>query len=312
MHDGGTAELEQLLEELRALAFTVAYRMLGSVSEAEDIAQEALLRTHQALDGDEAIASPRAFVTTVSTRLAIDELRSARARRELYVGDWLPEPIVTDHSDDPAGKAETADSVSMAMLLLLESLSPEERAAFLLHDAFDYPYREIAPIIGKSEANVRQLATRARRHLTEHRPRFQTTREHQYELASRFFKAADSGDLGELEALLADDVVLTGDGGGKAPALAHSLHGRSRVAKVLSNWSKARVHIVGGVTFNLVEVNGAPGALLLDAHHRVAAVLSLEIADGQIRRVMSVVNPEKLAHIGAVANLGELLRGGGS
>ncbi len=246
----------------------------------------------------------------ISTRLAIDELRSARARRELYVGEWLPEPIVTDRGEDPARQAETADSISMAMLLLLESLSPEERAAFLLHDAFDYPYRDIAPIVGKSEANVRQLASRARRHVTEHRPRFQTTREHQNELARRFFKAADNGDLGELESLLADDVVLTGDGGGKAPALARSLQGRSRVAKVLSNWAKARDHIIGGVTFNFVEVNGGPGALVLDAHDRIAAVLSLEFADGQIRRVMSVVNPDKLAHIGTVANLGELLRGG--
>jgi RNA polymerase sigma-70 factor (TIGR02957 family) len=300
---------EQLLDELRPLAFSVAYRMLGSVSEAEDITQETLLRVHQALDREAQIASPRAFITTVSTRLSIDELRSARARRELYVGEWLPEPIVTDSGEDPARQAETADSISMAMLLLLESLSPEERAAFLLHDAFDYPYRDIAPIVGKSEANVRQLASRARRHVTEHRPRFQTTREHQNELARRFFKAADNGDLGELESLLADDVVLTGDGGGKAPALARSLQGRSRVAKVLSNWAKARDHIVGGVTFNFVEVNGGPGALVLDAHDRIAAVLSLEIADGQIRRVMSVVNPDKLAHIGTVANLGELLRG---
>ena len=301
---------DRLLDELRPLAFSVAYRMLGSVSEAEDIAQEALLRTHQALDGEEAIASPRAFVTTVSTRLAIDELRSARARRELYVGDWLPEPIVTDAADDPARQAETADSISMAMLLLLESLSPEERAAFLLHDAFDYPYRDIAPIVGKSETNVRQLASRARRHISENRPRFQTTREHQDELARRFFQAADSGDLGELEALLADDVVLTGDGGGKAPALARSLTGRSRVARVLNNWSKARRQIEGGVTFELVEVNGGPGALVLDVYDRVAAVIALEIVNGRIRRVMSVVNPDKLAHLGDVTNLGELFRGG--
>jgi RNA polymerase sigma-70 factor (ECF subfamily) len=143
--------------------------------------------------------------------------------------------------------------------------------------------------------------------VTAHRPRFQTTREHQYELARRFLKAADSGDLAELEALLADDVVLTGDGGGKAPALARSLQGRSRVARVLGNWSKARVHIAGQVSFHLVEVNGAPGALMLDDRDRIAAVLALEIADGQIQRVMSVVNPDKLAHIGAVTNLGELL-----
>ena len=303
-------ERERLLDELRPLAFKMAYRMLGSVSEAEDITQEALLRTHQALDGDEVIASPRAFVTTVSTRLAIDELRSARARRELYVGEWLPEPIVTDADEDPARQAETADSISMAMLLLLESLSPEERAAFLLHDAFDYPYRDIAPIIGKSETNVRQLASRARRHVTEHRPRFQTTRQHQDELARRFFKAADSGELAELESLLADDVVLTGDGGGNAPALARSITGRSRVARVLSNWSKARSQIEGGVTFHMVEVNGGPGALVLDVYDRIAAVLSLEIADGQITRVMSVVNPQKLTHLGDVANLGDLFRRG--
>ncbi len=301
---------EQLLEGLRPLAFTVAYRMLGSVSEAEDVVQEALLRVHQALNSGEQIVSPSAFLTTVTARLAIDELRSARARRETYVGEWLPEPIVTNDPDDPARQVEMADSISMAMLLLLESLSPEERAAFLLHYAFDYPYREIAPIIGKSEDNVRQLATRARRHVTEKRPRFQTTHEHHDELARRFFAAAQSGDLAELEALLADDVVLTGDGGGKAPALARPLSGRSRVARVLRNWSRARDRIDGGVSFDLVEINGDSGALVLDSQQRVAAAIALEIKDGQIRRVMSVVNPDKLSHLGAVANLGELLRHG--
>ncbi|MDE3131288.1 MAG: RNA polymerase sigma-70 factor [Acidobacteriota bacterium] len=297
---------EALLDELRPLAFRVAYRMLGSVSEAEDIVQEALLRVHQALDTGERIASPQAYVTTVATRLAIDELRSARARRELYVGEWLPEPIVTDDPADPARQAEIADSISMAMLLVLESLSPEERAAFLLHDAFDYPYREIAPIIGKNEDYARQLASRARRHVAEHKPRFETTREHQGELARRFFLAADTGDLAELEALLADDVVLTGDGGGKVPALARAVNGRSRVARVLRNWSRARSQIVGGVRFHLVEVNGGPGALILDDRDRVAGALALEIVDARITRVMSVVNPDKLAHIGVVANFREL------
>jgi RNA polymerase sigma-70 factor (ECF subfamily) len=301
---------EQLLNELRPLAFRVAYRMLGSVSEAEDIVQEALLRVHQTLDAGEQLASPEAFVTTVVTRLAIDELRSARARRELYVGEWLPEPIVTADPRDPAHQAEIADSISMAMLVVLESLSPEERAAFLLHDAFDYSYREIAPIIGKNEDNARQLASRARRHINEQRPRFRTTREHHDELARRFFAAADSGDLAELETLLAEDVVLTGDGGGKAPALARSLSGRSRVAHTLRNWSRARSRIVGHVGFHVVEVNGGPGALALDADNRVMAALALEISDGQITRVMSVVNPDKLAHIGEVANLGEMLRRG--
>jgi RNA polymerase sigma-70 factor (TIGR02957 family) len=310
MEAGGMTDREQLLEELRPLAFRVAYRMLGSVSEAEDIVQEALLRVHSALDAGEEIASPRAYVTTVATRLAIDELRSARARRETYVGEWLPEPIVTDYPDDPARQAEVADSISMAMLLVLESLTPEERAAFLLHDAFDYPYSEIAPIIGKNEDNARQLASRARRHVGEHRPRFQTTREHHEELARRFFVAADTGDLGELEALLADDVVLSGDGGGKVPALARSLRGRSRVAHTLHNWATARSKIVGIISFRAVEINGGPGALLLDAEDRVAGALALEISGGQITQVMSVVNPDKLAHLGVVANLGELLRGG--
>ena len=162
---------ERLLDELRPVAFAIADRMLGSVSEAEDVVQEALLRVHQALDGGEQIASPRAFVSTVTTRLAINELRSARARRERYVGEWLPEPILTDGADDPAQHAEMADSLSVAMLVLLESLSPEQRAAFLLHDVFDYNHAQIAEIIGKSEGNVRQLATRARRHVAQRRPR---------------------------------------------------------------------------------------------------------------------------------------------
>ena len=153
-------EREQLLDELRPGAFAIAYRMLGSVSEAEDVVQEALLRVHQSLDSGEQIASPRAFVATITTRLAINELRSARARREHYVGEWLPEPIITDGHDDPAQHAETADSLSMAMLVLLESLSPEQRAVLLLRDVFNYEYPEITAIVGKSENNVRQLASR--------------------------------------------------------------------------------------------------------------------------------------------------------
>jgi RNA polymerase sigma factor (sigma-70 family) len=216
VRSSGVSEREQLLEELRPVSFAIAYRMLGSVSEAEDIVQEALLRVHQALEAGDQIASPRAFVATVTTRLAINELRSARARRERYVGEWLPAPIITDGRDDPARHAETADSLSLAMLVLLESLSPEQRAVLLLHDVFDYGYPQIATIVGKSEDNVRQLATRARRHVEQRRPRFQTTREQRDELAERFFAAAEQGDLAGLEALLAHDVQLTGDGGGKA------------------------------------------------------------------------------------------------
>ena len=300
-------EREQLLDDLRPGAFAIAYRMLGSVSEAEDVVQEALLRVHDALEGGQQLASPRAFVATVTTRLAINELRSARARRERYVGEWLPEPIITDGHDDPAQHAETADSLSVAMLVLLESLSPEQRAVLLLHDVFDYPFAEIAAIVGKSEEAVRQLATRARRHVEQRRPRFRTSREQRDELTRRFFAAAEQGDLAALEAMLAHDVELTGDGGGKAPALARSLRGRSRVAHALVSWVR-RGGLHPGVSLRLAEVNGGPGALYLDAQQRLIAVVALDIADGEVRGISSIVNPDKLAHLGPVGDLRSLLR----
>ena len=303
---GSMTDRERLLAELRPVAFAIAYRMLGSVSEAEDVVQEALLRVHKALEAGEKIASPRAFVATVTTRLAINELRSARARRERYVGEWLPEPIITDGEDDPARHSEMADSLSLAMLVLLESLSPEERAVLLLHDVFDYGYREIAAIVGKNVDNVRQLATRARRHVEQRRPRFQTTPEQRDELATRFFRAAEQGDLAGLEALLASDVELTGDGGGKAPALARSLHGRNRVARTVLNWVRV-VTRVPGVSLRLVEVNGGPGALFLDAQERLIGVCALEIAGGQITSISGIVNPDKLRHLGPVGDFGSLL-----
>jgi RNA polymerase sigma-70 factor (TIGR02957 family) len=297
---------EQLLDELRPVSFAIAYRMLGSVSEAEDVVQEALLRVHRALEDGHQIESPRAFVATITTRLAINELRSARARREAYVGEWLPEPIITDGDDDPAQHAEMADSLSLALLVLLESLSPEQRAALLLHDVFDYDYAQIAQIIGKSQDNVRQLATRARRRVEQGRPRFETTREQRDELAERFFAAAEQGDLAGLEALLAHDVELTGDGGGKAPALAHTLRGRSRVAHALIERLRVRGRLPG-VSLRRVEVNGGPGAMYLDGQQRLVAVVALEIAGGQIRSINSIVNPDKLAHLGPTTNLGSLL-----
>ena len=299
---------EQLLNELRPGAFAIAYRMLGSVSEAEDVVQEALLRVHQALDAGEQIASPRAFVATVTTRLAINELRSARARRERYVGEWLPEPIITDGHDDPARHAETADSLSLAMLVLLESLSPEQRAVLLLHDVFDYGYPEITAIVGKSEDNVRQLATRARRNVKQRRPRFRTTREQRDELARRFFAAVQQGDLAGLEALLAHDVELTGDGGGKVPTLARTLRGRNRVARTLINGIRQATARLPGVSLRPVEVNGGPGALFLDPQQRLIGVWALDIADGQITSISSIVNPDKLTHLGPVADIGSLLR----
>jgi RNA polymerase sigma-70 factor (TIGR02957 family) len=296
---------ERLLDELRPVAFAIAYQMLGSVAEAEDVVQEALLQVYQALEAGEQIASPRALVATVTTRRAIDELRSARVRREQYVGEWLPEPIITDGHDDPARHVEMADSLSLAMLVLLERLSPEQRAVLLLHEVFDYGYPEIAAIIGKSQDNVRQLASRARRHVQQRRPRFQTTREQRDELARRFLQAVEHGDLSGLEALLAHDVELTGDGGGKVPALARTLRGRSRVARTLIDWARLAARAPGG-SLRPVEVNGGPGALYLDAQRRLIAVVALEVAGGQVTSIHAILNPDKLTRLGPVGDFGSL------
>jgi RNA polymerase sigma-70 factor (TIGR02957 family) len=303
-----SASLERLFEELRPAAFAIAYRMLGSVSEAEDVVQEAFLRLHRMLREGERVESPRAYLATVITRLCIDQLRSARARRERYVGEWLPEPLLASDEADPARHAEVADSLSLAFLVLLESLSPEQRAAYLLREVFDYPYDQIARIVGKSEVNTRQLVTRARRQVQERRPRFEASRERREVLARRFFAAAVDGELEALEELLADDVVLHGDGGGKAPALAHPVHGRAKVARTLLAWFRAGARI-GGVSLQAAEVNGQPGALLLDPEGRLVTVLSVDVADGQVQAIRSIVNPDKLRHLGPTANLGELPAG---
>lgn len=297
---------EQLLEELRPRSFAIAYRMLGSVAEAEDVVQEALLRVNNALEAGERIDSPAAYVATVTTRLAIDELRSARARRETYVGEWLPEPVVVDIRDDPARQAEMADSLSLAFLVLLESLSPEQRAALLLHDVFDYDYSEIARIIGKSENNARQLAVRARRHVEQGKPRFEASKQKREELAARFFAAAQSGELDGLETLLSQDVVLTGDGGGKVPALARSLHGRDRVARALRAWSKAGL---ARVELRPVEVNGQAGALYVAEDGGILGAMALDIVEGQIQGIRSIVNPDKLQHLGRVGDAWSYLPG---
>jgi len=290
--------------ELRPSAFAIAYRMLGSVSEAEDVVQEGFLRMHRARAGGERIESPRAYLSTVVSRLSLDQLRSARARRETYVGEWLPEPLITE--DDPARKAEMADLVSHAVLVLLESLSPEQRAAFLLREVFEEPYERIAEIVGTSVPNARQLATRARRHVAERRPRFEATREQREELANRFFRAVEDGDLEGLEQLLAHDVVLHGDGGGKVPAIARAMHGRTRVARTLKA-GFARLHKLD-FALRRQEVNGQPGALFLDRDGGLMGVMILDVAEGQIQSVSSVVNPDKLHHLGRVADLRALLR----
>ena len=293
-----------LYGELRPRAFAIAYRMLGSVSEAEDVVQEAFLRMHQTEQRDERIASPRAYIATLVTRLAIDQLRSARARREQYVGEWLPEPLVTDPS--PAEQAETADSLSLAFLVLLESLSPPQRAAFLLREVFDYPYPEVAEIIGTDVDSTRHLVARARNQVRERRPRYFASRQQQAELAQRFFAAAEQGDLRSLEALLAQDVALHGDGGGKVPALARPVNGRERVARTLLAGMSTLPRF--GIHIRVTEVNGQPGAMAFDADDRLVAVIGLDIADGQVQAIHSIVNPDKLRHIEQVGDLNALLR----
>jgi RNA polymerase sigma factor (sigma-70 family) len=303
------ADATGLLDELRPRAFAIAYRMLGSVAEAEDVVQEALLRVHQAVSSGEELRSPAAFVTTVTTRLAITELQSARARREHYVGDWLPEPIVTDSTGDPGTQAESTDALSLALLVALETLSAEQRAALLLHDVFDYAYPDIADVIGTSEANARQLVTRARKHVAERRVRFATTRTHHRDLVDRFFAAAREGDLAGLESMLAADVTMTGDGGGKVPALGRTIHGSFKVAKTLVNGLR-QFGRVGGANWRAVEINGGPGMLYLDAEGRVLGVMGLTVVDGVIESVDAVVNPDKLRHLGEVGDLLSLGRGG--
>jgi RNA polymerase sigma-70 factor (TIGR02957 family) len=298
----GLAEMAVLLDELRPRAFAIAYRMLGSVSEAEDVVQEGLLRLHGVLEAGEEIEVPEAYLATIVTRLSIDRLRSAQAQRDTYVGEWLPEPVVTGGVDDPALHAEMSDTLSLAFLVLLERLSPEQRAVFLLREVFDYDYSAIAEIIGKTEAACRQLAVRARHHIEQGKPRFETSRQERNELAHRFMTATQTGDLDELESLLAQDVALHGDGGGKARALLRPLYGRHRVARTLLRW----MQVVGdteGFSIRPAEVNGHPGALGLDGQQRIVNVLSLEIADGQIHGIRSIINPDKLRHLGPVADL---------
>jgi RNA polymerase sigma-70 factor (ECF subfamily) len=277
------------LTALRPLVFTVAYGMLGSVTEAEDITQEALLR----LDRD-GIESPAAYAVTVTTRLAIDELRRARTRREVYVGSWLPEPLVST-ADDPAVRVELADRLSMAFLVLLERLSPVERAVLLLREVFEYDYDRIADVVGKSATNCRQILTRARTHVRDERPRFPTTTAHRDTLAERFFDACEHGDLAALEAILAEDITMTGDGGGKAPALATPAVGRTRVARFLLGLFPQGLS--GGYRVERVRVNGDPGAQIFTAAGDLIAVLSLHVDGDHIRHIFNVLNPAKLSHL---------------
>jgi RNA polymerase sigma-70 factor, ECF subfamily len=296
--------------ELRPLLFSIAYRMVGSVAEAEDLVQEAFLRYHRAVAGGAEVASARAYLSAVTTRLAIDHLRSARVRRERYVGAWLPEPLMTDEQPDAAAHAETADTLSMAFLVLLERLSPVQRAVFLLREVFGYDYGEIARLVGRGEDNCRQIAARARRHVEAGRPRFEASRRQREELARRFFAAIEDGDTEGLVGLLAADAVMYGDGGGKAPALATPVAGARRVARFLLGLARRGQAV--GMGYRPAEVNGHPGLLAFDPQGRVLSVLVLEIADGRVQTVRSVVNPDKLRHLGPVGDLNALLGEGGA
>jgi RNA polymerase sigma-70 factor, ECF subfamily len=293
--------------ELRPLLFSIAYRMLGSVSDAEDVVQDAYLRYHRAIQEGTEIESPKSYLSAVTTRLSIDVLRSARVRRETYVGQWLPEPLLTDHAaPDPAQHSAESDSLSMAFLLVLERLSPVERAVFLLRDVFGYEFADIASIVDKSEANVRQLAVRARRHVSHHRPRFEASRQERDELAARFLAALTDGDLGALEHLLAADVVVTGDSGGVPPNWPRPIVGRTKVARLLVGLA-AQIAGVSGVHIEPVEVNGQPGAAIRDGAGQLVNVFSFDIADGVVQAVRSVINRDKLRHLGPLADLPALL-----
>jgi RNA polymerase sigma-70 factor, ECF subfamily len=305
--DARIPALAEAYEDLRPLLFSIAYRMLGSVAEAEDIVQEAFVHYQRALEHDADVDSPKAYLSAIATRLAIDHLRSARVRRETYVGEWLPEPLLTDTSaPDAARHAEEADSLSMAFLLLLERLSPVERAVFLLHDVFDYGYDEIAAIVGKTEDNCRQLAVRARRHVAEHRPRFDTDRRQREELGRRFFAAVQGGDLDALVEMLAADAVVYGDSGGTSPSWPRPIVGRDTVARLLAGMGGQAGEV--GVVVEPASVNGQPGARLLDSSGLLIAVMTVDVADGAVQTVRSVINPEKLRHLGPLADVRALMR----
>jgi RNA polymerase sigma-70 factor, ECF subfamily len=304
---GPQSATRQAYESLRPLMFSIAYRMLGTVTEAEDIVQEAFVRYYRAVADSGPPDSPKAYLSAVVTRLCIDQLRSARVRRESYVGEWLPEPLLTGpdlqpaRAPDPADVAEQADSLSMAFLLVLERLTPVERAVFLLHDIFGYGYDETAAIVGRSSAACRQLAHRARQHVDSGRPRFETAPARRDELAARFFAAIGTGDLDGLVRLLAEDVTVVGDSGGVPPSWPRPITGRELVGRLLTGIG-AQLRDVHAV-IEPVQVNGQPGALVKDTGGRLISVFALDIADGQVQLIRSVISRDKLRHLGPLADV---------
>jgi RNA polymerase sigma-70 factor (ECF subfamily) len=289
---------ESEIEEQRRLSFAIAYRMTGSVSDAEDIGQEAFLRLERARRDGEEVESPRAWLSTATTRLAIDHMRSARVRRESYVGPWLPEPLLTEEGPGPAEHAEVADTASQAFLVLLETLSPVERAVFLLRDVFGYGYPQVAEAVGKGEENCRQIARRARKHVEAREARFEADRDHGGELLDRFLEAGDSGDVEALKEILAADAVVYSDGGGKVSAARRPFSGVERIARFMVKVTRLRREH-GGFRQRRIVVNGQPGRMTIGPGGDVTDVLTIEAADGLIRAIRIVRNPEKLRHLRA-------------
>lgn len=283
-------------EELRPLLFSIAYRILGTVGDAEDAVQEAWVRYEKSGTRP---ASPKAFLATVVTRVSINELQSARRRREQYVGEWFPEPLLEDPYRDPERATELFESVSVAALLLLERLSPLERAVFVLREVFGFEYAEIAAIIERSEPASRQLAARARRHMGEGRSRFDADRHSHEQLTARLLTALDSGDMEGLRELMATDIQVSSDSGGKAPSLPKAVVGADKAVRLLiSAWSQLTEL---GLAMEVHEVNGQPGVLFRDSAERVISVTMLDVFGGHIQSIRTVTNPDKLDHIGQVA-----------
>ena len=304
-----TQDEVQEFESLQPRLFALAYRMLGRVSDAEDIVQETYLRYEHALERGTEVESTPAFLSAIVTRLSINELQSARARREVYVGEGLPEPLFTDEADlriDPAGYAEEADTLSLAFLVLLEQLTPVERAVFLLHDVFGYEYGEISETVDKTEENCRQLASRARRHIEAEKPRFEASRRERERLADRFFAAVGDGNVDGLVEMLAADVVVYGNSDGQAPSWPRPIVGRDRVTRLVAGIGRHNLEF--GMRVERHEVNGQPGATIVDRHGRIVNVMALDIVDGVIQTIRSVINRNKLRHLGPLADLGGMLQ----
>lgn len=300
-----TEQPQEDFAALRPYLFAIAYRMLGTVSDAEDVLQDTWLRYHRAQADGAVIDSPKAYLSTVVTRLAIDQLTSARARRENYVGEWLPEPLLDDASNvDPAEQVAGADTLSMAFLVVLDALTPVERAVFLLHDVFGYDFTEVARLVDRSPAACRQTAVRARRHVAANRPNLETSRSRRDELADRFVAAFAAGDVAELLTLLAADAVVVGDNGGVPPAWTRPIAGRDNVARLLGGLHEQLVSV--DVRVERAVVNGQPGAVVRDAGGALVNVFAFDVVDGAVQTIRSVISRDKLRHLGALADLAAL------